>query len=163
MSWANHDFGSGARLYFGNSTADSLVFQAETDTFNDNGTAIAFTEETARLTFGLASNDKAFRHVEIEAVSTGNSLLTVSAQVDAGGYVVLGTMLLLGDIPTLPISLPFTLGGGTIVKKKFSLSALGKGRDVQIKIEHDALDQDVQILSVTPTGFPENFEFDSEE
>ena len=163
--WAAINFGGtkGRQVFWGNSGSFAKVFEAEDGTFNDDGAPICFEEQGARHTFQRNANDKRFRHVEIQAVATGDSLLQVFAQIDAGGYVLLGTMNLLGDIPQLPIDLPFELGGNAVVKKKFSLEKLGKGRDVQIKLVHDELNEDVQILSVEAFTHVDEYAYNPED
>ena len=162
--WAVMNFGGvqGRQLFWGNSAASARVFEAEDGTFDDDGVAICFEEEGARHVFRLNSNEKRFRHVEVQAVATGDSELQVLAQIDAGGFVLLGTLNLLGDVPQLPIELPFPLGGNAVVKKKFSVEALGKGRDLQIRLVHDTLNEGVEILSVEAFTHVDDYKYNPE-
>ena len=50
-----------------------------------------------------------------------------------------------------------------MVKKKFSLEKLGKGRDVQIKLVHDELNEDVQILSVEAFTHVDEYAYNPED
>lgn len=132
-------------LYYGEASADSVVFEALTGN-SDNATGITYTEEGRREDFDLPEDDKVFRWVEVFFLATDDTEVTISAQIEGLGYTELGTVNLSGTGPVLPINLPFTLSGQAKRRKKFPLDALGPGRDCQIKVEQSDDSTDLTYL-----------------
>ncbi|UOF78248.1 phage stabilization protein [Caudoviricetes sp.] len=162
-AWATQNFSTKPRLYYGEASADSKVYFARSsntadDPTTDNGTAISYSETGKRYDFESPHTDKTFQTIEISALAGDSTALVVSAQIDAGGYTVLGTIDLSEGLPTLPIALPFNLGGTTKVKKMFDLSQLGRGRDIQIKLTEATSGASLDVLGYSITAFVENLE-----
>lgn len=165
-AYAIQTFSQKPRLYSGEGSADGKVYQLRSanpddDTKTDNGTAITLSETGKRLDFGARHLIKTFRWVEVQALSSDATNLTVQAQVDGGGYSTVGTMDLSDTLPTLPQTLPFNLGGTNRAVKKFSLTNLGRGHDVQVKITEDTSGADAEILGYTVAAYLENVGFDT--
>jgi len=149
--------GSEERLYGGESQADTKLYRFETGT-SDNGTAIEYNETTKRIDFGQPGKDKRFQWIELETISGGAGTLTVEAQINGGGYSVIGTIDLSSDQPSLAIDLPFDLGGSTNSFDKLDLDAQDRGRDIQFRFTNPTLDLDVAILGYTVAAFIEEIE-----
>lgn len=149
-------------LYFGNAGAASKVFRYTKDRFNDNSTAIAFKEVTKKYDFGNSRTDKTWNSVEVMVNATNGTTITVEAQIDDEGWVSVGSFQATGGGPTLPIALPYFLGGSGVVKRIFNLDALlGRGRFIQFRITNSEVDKEVEIIQVVVTGYVENVDFGS--
>lgn len=114
------------------------VYQAWTG-FSDNGTAINYQEESRKDDMGQPLVTKYSGYLKIKALAVGNYNLTVSASPDDQGYIVLGTMNLLANQPSLPIDLSFALADTSIVEQSFPLDDLGPWKLLRVKIQHNAL------------------------
>ena len=86
--------------------------------------------------------------------------MVVSAAIDGGSFTQVGTLELDAGLPTLPVDLPFDLGGENLVRGKFDLENLGRGRDIQIKITESTSAGDVEVLGYVITAFIENLDMD---
>jgi len=142
--WAQADFGTTDKLYFGNSNANGKVYRADYGT-NDDGTAITFHEETKAIDFGAPEADKRGRMFELEAKTGGGTNLVIYASVDESDWTQLGILNLVGSVPTLPVYLPFTLVGSNIIRTKVTIQNLGRFRNVRFKFTENTLDADCQI------------------
>lgn len=159
--WGKFKISGEERLYYGKQ-GQGKVYQAWTGftdegTTTTNGTAITMTEEGREEDFGQPQVPKEGGEIEVEAVAVGDSnSLTISARVDGGSYVVLGTLSLESEgAPTLPVSLPFNLSDEFIVREKYSLDQLGQYRTIQVKIENsDSNTEDIVIQSVNYVTIP---------
>ena len=130
----------------------------EESTFNDNGTAIAWTVETKRIN---GPNGQAWPHLwkrggelEVFFESTGSYVVAVSAAVDGGSYTSLGNVTLTGTLPTLPIDLPFSLADQNITKAKFNLSRMGRFRDIQFKFTTSDAGAEVKLIRAVASLLP---------
>lgn len=142
-------------LYFGDGSGNGKVFRALSGT-SDDGTAISYSEEGRREDFGYPELDKIFQFVEIELLSTDETLVYVDAQIDGNGYTALGSMVASPtNILRLPVNLPFNLVATNKIRHIFQLDSLGLGRDVQIRIRHSELDKTVEVVGYTITAFLE--------
>lgn len=162
--WTNHNILSAAtstiqqsntvRLYGGESQNTALVYRL----FNgasDNGTAIAYSVETKRENFDTPLLDKSWQMLELEMIASSGTA-SVSGQVDGAGYSMIGTMDLSGNLPQLPIALPFNLVPFGLAKKKFNLdNVLSRGRNVQYQITYSSATDTVQLKRVTTAAFQE--------
>ncbi len=142
--WAQADFGTTDKLYFGNSNANGKVYRGGYGT-NDDGTAITSHEETKALDFGDPAVDKIGGSFELEAKTDGGTNLSIYASVNEGGWTLLGTLDLTGTGPKLPISLPFTLVAENIIRTKVTIQNLGRFRNIKFKFTEDTLDKDCKI------------------
>ncbi len=171
-NWIVKDFGTGFKLYGGESQALSYLYEMNTG-YNDNDTAIIYQEDTKEIDFsnidyryGLV--DKTGEFLEVECVATGDYNLQVWAQIDENGFFQLKNedgedMNLGGNEPSLPISLPFTFGSPGLVHEKFDLSFLGAFRTIQFRFIQSGVDEEVQILSWRAVAYAEELEFEEEE
>lgn len=162
--WARYKVDGDERLYYGKH-GDGKVYRGwygYTDEGTDisNGTAISMTEEGKEEDFGQPLLYKVGGEIEIEANSAGDYDLTVSAKIDGGSYSAIGTVnLSSGTVPSLPVSLPFSLADATVIREKFHLDILGRFRTLQIKLENsDANTDDIKILGVNITTFLEELD-----
>lgn len=83
-------------------------------------------------------------HVVFEAGEA--TTVTIQANIDAAGYLTVGTLNLTGSAPVLPIDLPFNLGGTNVADGVFTIKQLGRGKTCIIKILHNT-------YNVRPTFF----------
>lgn len=127
---------------------------------DDAGTAINMQMETRDEDFGNAAIYKSGGEVEIVAEAVGDYDITVSASIDGGGYVTLGTLNLSSSAPTLPVALPFNLSSSTRASGKFHLDALGRFRRIKFKLQHnDTNGSDyIRIYEINCTTFAEVYE-----
>lgn len=133
------------KLYGIKDAAPARLYEIESGT-TDNGTAIAYTETTKRYDFGDIDRDKTGRLIIITCVSTDDADMLVEANVDGSGWTSLGSFNIGGSTETLPLLLPFTLGGGGITKGKFHLETLDRFNEIQFRFTCDDLGATVQKL-----------------
>ena len=155
--WAIFESSGVKNLYYGEASANGLVYKALTGT-SDNGAAISFEELGRAEDFDLPELNKAFKWVEVVFEQTDDTLVTVKAAVDGAGLTMLGTLNVRDLSPTLAVNLPFDLASGSIVRKKFQLEDLGVGRNIQIDISHSEADKRIKYLGYSILAFPENAE-----
>ena len=125
------------RLYCTDST-NGKVYRAWSG-FSDNSTAINYQEESRKDDLGQPLVTKYGGYLKIKALAVGNYDLTISASPDDQGYIILGTLNLLANQPTLPVDLPFALADTSIIEGTFPLDVLGQWKLIRIKIQHNAL------------------------
>lgn len=146
-------------LYAGTSeTTEGRVVRLYRGT-SDFGSAIDYQETTKQIYGDSLELDKTWRRIEITGVATADVTLTIEANVDDAGWVNIGTMSLLGASLQLPFPLPQTLGGSGLVRDKFSLEALQRGRAVQFRFTESSTSA-VKFLGYTLFYNVENFEWE---
>ena len=160
-AWAVQTFNGKKKLYGGESQADGKVYEVRSsdpddDATSDNGTAIEYSETGKRQDFDTPESDKTFEFIEVEVLAKDTGEVSVEAQIDGGGYTKLGTFDQGEGLPELPVALPFDLTGANIVRAKYDLESLGRGRDIQIRLKESTLDTETEILGYTISGFVEN-------
>jgi hypothetical protein len=150
--WAKYKVSGQEYLYYGKH-GDGVAYRAwygytDEGTTTTNGTAINYQEEGRKEDLGQPLVRKAGGTLKIKAISSGNYTLTVYASIDDQPYNTLGTMALIGNAPTLPIALPFTLASGNIITEEFPLDSLGEFNQIRVKIQHNAVNgsDDITIL-----------------
>ena len=150
-------FKAGKELLYGGSS-DGKVYQLWTQT-SDNGTAITSTIQGREEDFEQPAIYKSGGELNVEFDTAGNYNITVSASIDSGAFVTLGTMTLTDNSPTLPIALPFNLAASAALSKKFHLDALGRFKRIQFKFENaDNNGTDImRMLSYSCTTFPDQY------
>jgi hypothetical protein len=147
-------------VYWGNSESTSTMYAYDVGTFTDDGSAIEMQETTKKYDMGNNRIDKLYQSVEITAAATGNSDITLEAQIDDEGWINIGTMNLTGGGPTLPVDYPFTLGVTGFLRKILHLDdLLGAGRYIQFRLTHSDSGEECQIVSVHFTGYVENINY----
>jgi hypothetical protein len=161
LSVAISDIESGVeRLYGGESQADSVVYRVDVETAtSDVGTSIPVTVDTRRDDMEAPLVDKVFMFGEVEFEATGGTA-TVSAQVDGAGYTVLGTVDLVGGGVALPATLPMIFPSEFLKRGKFDLQQLGRGRDIQYRVEYDDADNAMRLQRVMTAAIAQNIERD---
>lgn len=144
-------------LYGGSS--DGTTYQVW-EGYDDAGTAINLQVETRDEDFGQPAIYKSGGELELVAEAVGNYDITVSASIDGGGYITLGTMNLASTAPTLPVALPFNLAGSTKVREKFHLDSLGRFRQIRFKFQHNDTNgsDQIRIYEYNVTTYPESYE-----
>jgi hypothetical protein len=140
-SWETYKVSGKEYLYYskhGNGVAYQ-AFTGYTDegTTTTNGTAINYQEEGRKEDLSQPLIKKVGGIIKIKAQSSGNYNLNVYASIDDQAYVSLGTMNLMGNSPSLPIDLPFTLASANIVTEEFHLENLGEFDQIRLKIQHN--------------------------
>ena len=165
--WGIQAFGNIPKLYFGESQSDSKVYFARSsDTSanptSDNGTAITLSLTPMRSDFDSAHLDKSFETVEARVLTQSSGTIALESQIDGSGFEDIASFSQQSGGPTLPVTLPFTLSDVSIVKKKYSLESLGRGRDIQHRLSMATLDADCSILSIGTSAFVEEFELNED-
>lgn len=153
------------KLYTGESQADGKVYEfrsldPEDDATNDNGTTIIYKETTRRYNFAMPEKEKTFEFVEIEVLTQDTGTISIEAQVDGEGYTSLGSFSQEGNLPTLPVDLPFDLTGANIKRQKYDLEQLGRGRDIQFIIEEVTADAPAEIVNLLIVAYPEPVDYE---
>lgn len=127
------------KLYGIKFSTPARVYEIESGT-SDNGTAIEYQETTKRYDFGDFDRQKIGKLLIVDTVATDNTTMLAEASTDGSGFSSLGTFNIGGSGGTLPQNLPFTLGGGGIVKGKFHLESLARWNDIQFRFTMNTLD-----------------------
>jgi hypothetical protein len=160
--WAVFETNGVKNLYYGEASANSLVYKALTGT-SDNGTAIEFIEDDKAEDFDVPEIEKSWQWVEPQFIATDDTEVTIKASVDNAGFSTIGTVNVASGAPTLPVDLSFDLANAGKVKKKIQLDEVGNGREIEIEIYHSELDKTVEYLGYTLAAFPENVEMGDDE
>lgn len=157
-AWAKLKVNGEERLYYIDSN-DGSVYRAWTGA-DDAGTAVNLQIETRKEDFGQPLRYKTGGEVEVKAVSIGDYDVDVYAELDDGGYTLLGQLNLTGNAPTLPATLPFTLVNPNVVSQKFHLDNLGRFKTIRLKLQHNALNGSdiIKILETNIITFLEEYE-----
>lgn len=162
--WETYKVGGKEYLYYGKQ-GNGVAYRAmygytDEGTTTTDGTAINYQEEGRKEDMTQPLIKKMGGTLKIRALSSGNYTLTVSASIDDQSYVTLGTMVLQGTAPTLPIDLPFTLASANIIQEEFHLDNLGEWNQIRIKIVHNAVNgsDDITILSREIITYPSTYQ-----
>lgn len=144
-------------LYIGDGTAHARVFRMFDGSTDDNGTAIDFELQTRRENLGYPELDKIWQFVEFVFLATDDSVATVQAQLDGGGYSTLTPpdVTLEASGPHLPINLPFQLQAQNMIRQVFQLDTLGISRDIQFKLTHGEAGKVINYIGYTLVAFVE--------
>jgi hypothetical protein len=144
------------RLFYGEGTADSVVYELLTGN-NDGSTAIHYKEETRAFNFGKPFERKVGGEIEITFETAGSHSITVSANPDDKGYTELGTITTQGL--HLNLYLPFTLGSYKKGRAKFHLESLGRFRNIKFKIDHNATkSSNINFLEILLQTYPADYQ-----
>jgi hypothetical protein len=145
---------------------DGRVVQCFTGTVGDIGTVIPSTSMPTVGTdfvyvskvfdFDDAEDPKTLDNLLLEFAPTGNYPVTVSVNLDNTGWQNAGTILLTSKAITLPVQLPFTLASPGITYQVLQLTKFGKFWKIQVKVELNAVNQQVtlQKISLYATKLP---------
>lgn len=151
-------------LYFGSTnTTTGYVFRMMKGEGDANpgsaDTSIAFSETTKSIDYGVLDLDKQWIRIEVIAIGTASIALTVEANT-GGGFVIVGSINLLGDAPTLPHGFPLMLGGTGVVIGKLSLEGLPRSRSIQFKFTGSSATDTIRLLGWNLFAFPQNITWD---
>lgn len=157
--WEKFFVGGEERLYYGEATADGLVYRFWDDTVsNFNGVAINFDMATKAEDFGYPQQYKYGGEIEIRT-DTGSGTVSVYADIDDGGWSALGSFNVAGSGLILPIdSLPFNLDSATILANKFHLDSLGRFRKIKIRLVCNETGSDIKIFSIALASYLDQYE-----
>jgi hypothetical protein len=137
---------SGQEKLFGTDAATGKVYQLWTAN-DDDGTAIAYTEEGRKDDMGNPLITKTGGYLRVRVYSAGSYTIPVYASIDDQGYIKLGDIVTPGSGTGLPLTLPFTMTNPGVTEATFPLDDLGSWKYIQTKIEHDAINTDeIKIL-----------------
>lgn len=145
--WAIYTPSSTPQLYYGEASADSLTFQAETGT-NDNDVAIDFDYQSGMLTLQAPEKSKNFRFGIFSGDSGGNYDITVSQSLDGVSFSSVGMLnLSSGDVWDTGTWGTATWGYSSEKQEKFSFKT--KSNKIMIRMRNNAADQAVTINTYT--------------
>lgn len=125
--WGIYVSGNEEVLMYGDSN-DGKVYKCFTSAqFNDGAsTVINYQEETKAYDFGQPFIYKIGGEIEVEIASSTGNTVTVSASIDGGAYIELGTCT---------------------ATDKFSLDVLGKFKNIKFKFQHNATSTEQLIFN----------------
>lgn len=157
--WAKIKFSGGEEKLYIIKNDDDVVLRAFSG-YSDDGTAIQYLEEGRKEDFEKPLVTKCGGELRIKALAVGDYELSVYAEIDDGGYNLLGTASLANSAPILPVSLPFVLGAETIVEKVFHLDSLGPFKQIRIKIEHNDTNgsDDIKVYERTVVTYADEYQ-----
>lgn len=137
---------SGQEKLYGTDSVSGKVYQLWTAN-DDDGTAIAYTEESRKDDLGQPLVTKYGGYLKIRMYSAGSYTVNVFASVDDAGYIRLGDITTPGSGTALPLTLPFTLTSSGVTEASFPLDDLGPWKYIQIKLTHPDINTDeIKIL-----------------
>lgn len=144
------NFSSESEIYFGESTANSLVYKFDTST-NDNGTAISFRVDTRRYGGDRPEVKKKWKYFYITTETAGSYNLTVQESPDGFTFENLATVDLSSAGSVFPITLDSDKLGSTDVKRSRLIhvkktSYFNQYRFVQNGLNQDAVIRDWEVL-----------------
>lgn len=162
-AYATQAFSTTPRLYFGEASNNSLVYQARSatptdDALTDAGTAITLQFDSRRDNLGLPELDKRWEVLEVEVGVEVSGTLKIDAAVNGEAFSNLGSCSLVSAAPSLPIDLPFNLAGVSTARCKLPLGSLGRGRELQLRFIETTSGISVDILGYIVAAFLESFE-----
>lgn len=145
--WTVYEPSSTPQLYYGEGSADSLVFQAETGT-NDNSATIDFDVQDRMIDLREPSMRKTTRFGIIYAESGGNYDVEVSSSTDGTTFTDHGDLnLLSGVVWNSGVWDTTTWGFGTEIRQKFPIQRASE--QIQMRFRNNAADQPVKMLPYT--------------
>ena len=161
--WAKYKVNGQEFLYYGK-LGNGVVYRAwygytDEGTTTTNGTAINYQEEGRKEDFGQPLVKKVSGELKVKAKATGNYNLSIYASFDEGAYNYLGSLNLLGNLLSFPITFPVTFQPASIAYKKYPLDSYGEWYLLQTKIQHNATnaDDDITILERSATTYPTEY------
>ena len=150
---------SGEERLYAIDSVDGKVYRAWYG-YDDNGVAINYQEEGRQEDLGYPLHYKSGGEVEVICEVSGNYNVSVYVNFDNTGYTLLGTINLAGNLVTFPTTFPVNFPEAGVVSGKFHLDSHGRWKNVKVKIQHNALNgnDDIVILQHSITGFLEEYE-----
>ena len=135
-------FGQTPQLVFGDANGNvmewldyvSIIDESSSD-FQDNGNAIPSSFTTKAFTFNQWQNNKLGYNVECE-FNDSAATASINASLDGNNFTTLISSFNTSSNPgfTFPITPPFTIKGGTIVRAEADLLSVGEFREIEIMV-----------------------------
>ena len=149
---------------FGNSlyyidALDGRVIQCLTGTIGDVASgpivttaseptvAIQYTYVSKNLDFDAPNNFKAPDSLDVEFKPTGSYEADIYLSLDNGDWQFIDGINLAGSAPTLPLTLPFTLGTDGIARATFPIQRFGEFKKIQVRVRQDGLSEECNLYS----------------
>lgn len=145
--WEVHEPSSTPSLYFGEASADSLTFQAETGT-NDNSAAIDFDYRSKMIDLREQDMRKTARFLWAHGEVSGDNDVSVYSSDDNSVYTLHGLFNLAGgDVWNSGTYGTSTWGYAAEKREKFVLNRAA--RQIQIRYRNNTADESVTMLPYT--------------
>ncbi len=87
--------------------------------------------------------------LDMEFGTTGNYNADIYASLDDGDWQSIGNINLAGSAPTLPLTLPFTLGSDGVARKTFQLQRYGEFKKIKFKVAQTGYEESCELHSLT--------------
>lgn len=137
------NFSNTSAIYFGESSANSLVYKLDTST-TDNGSAIEFDVRTRSYGVNRPEIKKKWKYLYMTADSSGDWDLTVNYSPDGFTFGTLDTFNLKTIGSVFPFTFPAVLGDSEIKRKRLHF-AKTTSYYLQLQFYNNAASQDVVI------------------
>ena len=145
--WTIHTPSTTPQLYYGEASADSLSFQAETGTI-DNASAIDFDYKSGMIDLDKRDELKTFRFIIASGQSGGNYDISIYSSTDGSTYSTVGTLNLSSGVLWNSGIWDTDIWGFTSDKRqKYALAIANK--KLQIRMRNNAASQPVAIYGWT--------------
>lgn len=143
-------------LYIGSTvTTEGFVYKGFRGT-TDAGDPILHQELGKRHSVGSLLIHKQGKRLDVFAVASGDVTVHVEGNADARGWETIGHFNTSGDVPQLPVEIPFDLGGVGVVDAHFDLQDFGWWRDIQFRMTATS-SIPVKVLSYAALIQPQNY------
>ena len=145
--WTIYTPSSTPQLYYGEASADSLTFQAETGDI-DNETAIDFDYKSGMIDLQKRDEAKTFRFIIVSGQSGGNYDISIYSSTDGSTYTFVGTLNLSSGVLWNSGVWDTSIWGFTADKRqKYALAIANK--KLQMRMRNNAASQPVAIYGWT--------------
>ena len=145
--WTIYTPSSTPQLYYGEASADSLTFQAETGDI-DNDSAIDFDYKSGMIDLQKRDEGKTFRFLIASGQSGGNYDISISSSIDGETYTTVGTLnLSSGVLWNSGVWDTSTWGFSADKRQKYPLNIASK--KLQLRFRNNAASQPVSIYGWT--------------
>ena len=145
-------------LYLGaQSTGNALVYRTFSGT-TDAGSAIVYQETGKRITADQLEADKLYRRIKTYFSASGAATMQIEARRNGETYRTVGYVDLTGDLPALPQTLPFDLGGGGVIEDTQTLEDFEVSKDLQLRFTCTATTE-VKMLGYSVAIHRKNFDW----
>jgi len=156
-AWATYDVGGEERLYYAEASADGKIYRAWSGS-SDNSTAIEFQETSRSVDLGQPIKKKVGGELKVTAKPSGDYYLSVYGSFDNGGFNLLGTLHLLGNLVTFPTTFPVLFYPDSKVYKKFHLDPYGSWYNFTWKLYHNTVTTNYDDVTVYETSVTSHLE-----
>lgn len=143
--WAKIRVAGKEKLFYIDSVNGKLFEALSSSSYLDDGTTIHYVEESRKEDIGQPMVTKSGGEAYVKFLATGDSTVTISADFDDAGYNVLGTVNLLGNGLTFPLTFPVTFKDPNVIVEKFPIDSYGEWRTARVKVERNVASDAVAI------------------